>query len=797
MSVAYRKVWRDLWRNWSRTLLVVMSIATGVMALGMVLAANRVMNSQMSSSYSATTPAHAVLYLNQRVDDATLTALRRLPDVDDVQGVQSFSLNWKRNLTDEWESDAAEFIVIDDFTAQKYEQVRLTGGVWPTSKTVAVPDNHRTDFDMPELGGDLYFEINDRARSYRMVGQVYAAQSFSPPFDTRPVFYVDQGFALRTVGRSGYNEIRLRIPDYSPEQLDAAIGIAKDKLENQNVRVGGVHKNIPGEHPIQEIFNGVGMILSVMAVALLILSLFLVINTINAVIVQQVPQVGIMKTIGGVTKQISRLYLAGVAIYGLLSLCVAVPLGIFGANALAEYMLTIINVPTGGVQILPEIVALQFAAGLVTPILAGLWPIFQGAAVSVREALQNGFGGSGGYGSSRLDRALTKVKRLPRIVVLALRNTFRRMSRVLMTLLVLTLAGTVFMMVFATNASLVGTIDDIWEGFGFDVIMGFEKSQRIAEVVPLIESRPGIEAAEMWIWTSATGRKPGETDITKEVRVRIRAVPKESKLFAPQLVAGRALDINDEHALLLNQDIAGEYGYAVGDTIELDFGSDGLIEWQIVGLVADITSDQKTAYLHLEVFNKSLNQVGRASVAEIVTTDKTFDGQIAIQRDLETFFADQGVEVAWASSAGEDRAESQSQFNILINILLVMTVLMALVGSIGLSGTLSINIIERRREIGVMRAVGASSVDVALIFIIEGLLVGLASWVIAVPISMIAGRYFVQGIGVAIDFPAQYHIDTVGVWLWLGIVTLLSIVFSILPARKATQISVAQSLAYE
>ena len=120
-----------------------------------------------------------------------------------------------------------------------------------------------------------------------------------------------------------------------------------------------------------------------------------------------------------------------------------------------------------------------------------------------------------------------------------------------------------------------------------------------------------------------------------------------------------------------------------------------------------------------------------------------------------------------------------------------------MVGSFGLSGMRSINVLERRREIGVMRAVGASSADVAFIFVGEGLLLGVLSWVAAVPISLFAGRYFVDALGVVIDFPAVYHYSLQGVWIWLGIVLALALLASWLPARRATQISVRESLAYE
>jgi putative ABC transport system permease protein len=96
-----------------------------------------------------------------------------------------------------------------------------------------------------------------------------------------------------------------------------------------------------------------------------------------------------------------------------------------------------------------------------------------------------------------------------------------------------------------------------------------------------------------------------------------------------------------------------------------------------------------------------------------------------------------------------------------------------------------------------MRAVGASSADVAFIFVGEGLLLGVISWATAVPISLLAGQYFVGALGNVINFPAVYHYSPSGLWIWLGVVFTLSLLASWLPARRATRISVRESLAYE
>jgi putative ABC transport system permease protein len=173
------------------------------------------------------------------------------------------------------------------------------------------------------------------------------------------------------------------------------------------------------------------------------------------------------------------------------------------------------------------------------------------------------------------------------------------------------------------------------------------------------------------------------------------------------------------------------------------------------------------------------------------------EGQDALKKRLKSYFETQGIDVSLALGQIENKQLAGALFGLISGLLQIMTFLVAIVGGIGLSGTLSINVMERRREIGVMRAVGASSGDVARIFMGEGLLLGVLSWAQAVPLSMVGARFFVQALGEALNFPFFYRYTLTGTWLWLAIVIILSLGASWLPARRATQISVRESLAYE
>ena len=118
-------------------------------------------------------------------------------------------------------------------------------------------------------------------------------------------------------------------------------------------------------------------------------------------------------------------------------------------------------------------------------------------------------------------------------------------------------------------------------------------------------------------------------------------------------------------------------------------------------------------------------------------------------------------------------------------------------GSIALSGALSLSVLERRREIGVMRAIGASSWVIARLFIGEGLLLGWLSWLIALPLGLPAGQLMLRGLAAAIGFDLVYKYTPAGAIYWLFIITFLSVLASWLPARRATRISVRESLAYQ
>src|SRR5690349_12054489 len=159
MRTALRKVWRDLWNNKGRTLLVVLSIAVGVLALGMITASNNLMIRQMGVAQVASHPSNVAFNVAGPLDEDIVKSVARLPGVAEAEGLAVYGLRWKPTLDAEWEN--ATVYALDDYADQQFDLIELRSGAWPSRNgTVAVEFNHVAPYHVPANGGTLYFEVN-------------------------------------------------------------------------------------------------------------------------------------------------------------------------------------------------------------------------------------------------------------------------------------------------------------------------------------------------------------------------------------------------------------------------------------------------------------------------------------------------------------------------------------------------------------------------------------------------------------------------------------------------------------
>jgi putative ABC transport system permease protein len=217
----------------------------------------------------------------------------------------------------------------------------------------------------------------------------------------------------------------------------------------------------------------------------------------------------------------------------------------------------------------------------------------------------------------------------------------------------------------------------------------------------------------------------------------------------------------------------------------------------VVGVVQGVLAGP-FAYANYPYASRVIRTFGRAEQVQ-VTTDR-HDGPYTTQvsKALETQFRRLGLRMTSNQTIVEIRKQIAAQFNVMIVFLMIMAILLAVVGGLGLMGTMSINVLERTREIGVMRAIGASDRAVLQIVLVEGVLIGMLSWLVGTILAFPLGYALSNAVGNAfLNAPPTYRFSFTGAAIWLALVIILAAISSFLPAWNASRVTVRDVLAYE
>jgi putative ABC transport system permease protein len=801
MNVIWYKVWFDLWRNKVRTLLAILSIAVGVFAIGSIFGMVDQLLGTMDAAHQATFPSHINMFLRDRIKRETAIRLKNIPGVEDIELLNSVSTRYKRRPEDPWQ--AGIIAMRDDYEAQIYDIFQLKAGEWPNKNNISIERLSSSFFGI-DLGDSIIFEFEGADRALPVTGKVRHPFVEPPEFGGDAVFLMDgRGLERFDIPEGEFGNLRVRVTPYSEALAKSVATEIKERLAKEEIGVAITFFQDPDEHWGRVFVEGFNLVLQILAVVSLFMSVILVTNTLTALITQQTHQIGMIKAIGGTRAVIIKTYLSGVLVYGGMALVISLPLGAMVAFGMSQWFLNVFNIDYEQFQISNRAITFQVMAALAVPLLAGLWPVLNGAAISVREAIAS-YGLGADFGFSRLDRLIESVgnRLLSSPYAISLGNMFRRKGRLILTQLVLVTAGAMFLLVMSLSSSLTYTLDNDIGRRGFDIRIGFDERQRIDRLLRMAGSLPGVATAEAWFSQPASLLKEGQRLKESGVGAELYGIPLGSTMYTPLIVQGRWLQSGDTRAVVISQDLAEDNNIQVGNTITLDLGELGDSDWQVAGILQVIISDGFAAdpiYASRdEVFavTKKFNE-GSQLFVRTRTGDPAAIAQVNAQ--LKALYEERQMDlnVFLNGTTIEDRQNALNQFGIVVSMLYALATIVALVGGIGLMGSLSISVVERTREIGVMRAIGARSRTIMGMFMMEGVLQGLLSWLIAIPISVILVKPVAQRLGetmlnVTLDF--KYSLSAVA--LWLVIVLIIATLASILPARNATQISVQQSLAY-
>jgi putative ABC transport system permease protein len=805
----WAKVFRDIWNNKTRSLLIVLSIAVGVFAVGVVAHMNLIVSRDLERSYALVSPAHITAVTDDTFPEELLASLRRLPGVAEVAGERRLTARFRHPDGAKW--FPIELVAVPNYKAMAINKIfpeqrfnpdpqSWTDSVWPPPRRGLVLE--RTSLLAGQLGlvqskrGDsLVIEMPDgRDRTIELAGLAYEFNQVPATFAGRAYGYITFD-TLEWLGQSrDYNTIYLRVsdPGAGPAALTEVANRVRAQVERGGYSVATVETHTQGKLPLDYVFRAISIILGALGVISLVLSSFLLINTVTAMLRQQVRQIGVMKTIGARSGDLVGMYLSMVACFGLLALLLALPLALEGARAFSEFLSYFLNFQIAEFRTPPEVVLSEAAMALLVPLLAALYPVISGTRISIQDAL-NSYG-IGAEQGGRLRGWLLSLDWVPRQLMLSLTNTLRHRGRLTLTLTTLTLASTAFAMMLNVRASMDATIDETFALWHYDVQIQFRRPVDIERARQEALLVPGIARVELWGESSTYRTYADEHTSAPMVLV---APPADTQLLRPTIIAGRWLRPDDTDALVIDSRVREtEPDLDVGSALTLTLNGRKR-EWRVVG-VARTIGVARFVYANYPTFAQLARQEGKAVRLQATTASRSRADQAEVTRALSEQLKQANLDVAAALTITELRDQSELLFTILTTMLLAMASLLALIGGLGLAGTMGLNVLERTREIGVMRAIGAATRDILLIVMSEGLLLGLWSWLAGVLLAIPLGRALSDQIGLQIfQTPMIYTISLPGALLWLGLMIALASLSSYAPAQHAAQLSVQTSLDYQ
>ncbi len=777
MFALFLKAYRDLTKRRLRSVLTIGAIAIGVAGIVAIVSTAQNLAHAQAAAYQNASQADITFWVWD-APPATARALQDLPNVSAAELRNTYFTRCKWN----GEYRDVSLYGLPTFADSQINQIQLVGRA-PQEGEFVVESSVRDLF--PVQVGD---EISCRARDGSFRTLTLAGFAASPNYPTATILnfatiYANADDVQKLLGIGGANQALLKVYDIrqARDTAKAAAKLFDRRGINHNAPELRDPQNYMGKRELDALF----VLLFVFSIVGLATSSFLVANTLAAMTSEQVGEIGTLKAIGGTRGQVLTIYIVASALYGAVGTVIGILLGAFASWRLLAYIGGLLNLDQG-FSISLQGAALGVVVGIGVTVLAGLLPSLAATAIRVKDALE-AYGITSTYGQGWSDRMVQRVIALPPLAAMSLRNLARRKMRSLITMAVIAVAVAASLAAQSTSASVDTTIDGLFQTFHADAWVWFDQwvGTNFAEN---FRSMKGIHAVEVWSLSDAW---------VGTSRARLWGVPGDTGLYNARLVAGRWYRPGETDAVVVSTDLAQERNLHVGDTIDIEVDKDRR-PFRVVGITIDNSiflgsTVAGKVFMPEDIVERMQNRQGWATFFAL-----QFDGHdpATVEQRLGDLTARFKTYQMGSDSAYREVRGAKEQSRILSLALYAMSLIIGAIGALGVLNTLTLNVLERRREIGVLRAMGATDASLIQVFLTEGLALGLGGWVIGLVAGYPLGLFLV-GLMQSVLFHIDYIFSPMMILTSLLFALCIAIVASLAPALGAARLRVGTVLRYE
>ncbi len=511
---------------------------------------------------------------------------------------------------------------MDDFEQLKVSRFRhLSGETSPPEGTMLM-ERTALSFINAKEGDQITIKTpNGLPQSITISGTVHDPGLAPARQEQAGYAYISLSTLHRLGETQGFDLLRIAVSEneYSTDHITKKSEELADYIKAGGYEIHEIQIPPPGRHPHQGQMNTILTIFTLFSFMILILGSILVATSMATLMVRQVRQIGVMKTIGGTSMQIAGLYILMMLVLCIVALLISIPLSRLAAYGFYTQIATLLNLEINDQTIPYSVLLIQIATGIAIPLLIAAIPLIRGSRISVRTALDN-------YGVSNQDQSksilsafISKLNFLSDTFRLSLRNAFRQRSRLVLTLGLLAAGGAMFMMALNVSEAWDTNLKRIYIQRLYDQEIKLNERINVDSLLIKIKRISGVKTAEGWDFVPTSLVKENNYEVTSTYPDKghgsfgITALPVSSTLLNPTIKEGRWLNVEGSNDVVLNQ-LARTSEMEIGDVISL--GLDGKpTQWKIVGFVEDVGSPA-TAYVSLTTFSNLVDADRKVKILE-------------------------------------------------------------------------------------------------------------------------------------------------------------------------------------
>jgi len=787
MSLLYKKVLRDFLKDKHRAVLSLLAILVGSTTFGIAMFSYQIVPREINDTYRAMTPASAYIIVDQ-VDDMLIELTESFEDIAffEQRAFYQFRASVGENEWAPFHLFSAENF--DELQINRLEEeqglthpgfgemliersaIGIANATIGDTLNVVLSNGYTRELPITGIIGDV--TVRQQANLHRIV-QAYVSHET----------LLDMGLTVNRIDFiiTGDRYDRERILSISDEYVSL--------LEENGYVVNRLSiSNTPGiNRHLDEFETGAVLLLFFSMVSFLFGSMIMG-NLISTIISSQTRQIGILKSIGASTSKITGAYMLAFFCLVALIAIVSISLSTLLAGVVSSALLSIGNLRPADTGVSPYLYAIYSILALAVPLIIAFFPIHRGVKLSVKDAIND-------YGISA-DAAQIKLpepKYLSRPVLLSLRNALRRKRRFLLNVAILSIAGVFFVSIFTSMASIQSVLSNNLNMWNIDYQVSTSNvytKDEISEVFAHTEEVTGYE-----VWKFSRGTIVNEYgELTNSYR--ITSPPADSEMIEPRLLEGRWLSEYDTNQIVLGHRLYDDKpDYNIGDTLVLQIGNLAQ-EFEIIGTIEDF--GLRSFFMSEHVFNQYVPE-DRTSGSIMLQLDLS-EGSRAVRSTINAELDAHGILASQTQTRDDFHATVRVDFDITLQVLSLIIFMFIIVSGFGLAATMNAQVAEQVKELGIMKAIGASKKQMIRIITSESIFVSLVSWAVAVlagiPIAFLSLRFF--GIMI-LEVPLQFNILLLlaSYALWFFFTIAIGYFSSRSCAKRAAKMSVKSSLAFE